>query len=120
MVWLCVQMLMIILMSGCGEKTVLNTPTKKVEAFFANYQTLDDNVLAQLDETIDKDDTLTDEQKVIVEEIKAQRAEHKAKKAEMKSVRVLFEKVKNGETLSSDEQTKLDEFKANMPQRHMK
>ncbi|MEI3499242.1 MAG: hypothetical protein V8Q71_01850 [Bacilli bacterium] len=57
------SMLMIILMSGCGEKTVLNTPTKKVEAFFANYQTLDDNVLAQLDETIDKDDTLTDEQK---------------------------------------------------------
>lgn len=56
-------MLMIVLMSGCGEKTVLDTPTKKVEAFFANYQSLDDEVLTQLDETIDKDDTLSDDQK---------------------------------------------------------
>ena len=57
-------MLMIVLMSGCGEKTILDTPTKKVEAFFANYQTLDEDVLTQLDDTIDNDDTLSEDQKV--------------------------------------------------------
>lgn len=56
-------MLMIVLMSGCGEKTILDTPTKKVEAFFANYQTLDEDVLTQLDDTIDNDDTLSEDQK---------------------------------------------------------
>ena len=55
--------LMIVLMRGCGEKTLLDTPTKKVEEFFANYQTLDEDVLTQLDEIIDKDNNLADDQK---------------------------------------------------------
>lgn len=53
--------MMIVLLSGCGEKKMLDTPTKKVEAFFSNYQTLDEDVLTQLDETIDSDQTLTDD-----------------------------------------------------------
>lgn len=56
-------LLMIVLISGCGEKTMLDTPTKKVEAYFNNYQTLNDDVLTQLDETIDKDDTLGENEK---------------------------------------------------------
>lgn len=40
-------------------------------------------------------------------------------KSQMQEVKALFEKVKNGETLSSEEQTKLDELKSNMPQRWM-
>jgi hypothetical protein len=43
---------------------------------------------------------LTDEQKAQFEEFKS-----------------LMEKSKNGETLTAEEQTKLDELKANMPQR---
>jgi hypothetical protein len=41
----------------------------------------------------------------------------KAKKAEMEEVRKIMEKSKNGETLTSDEQAKLDELKANMPKK---
>lgn len=56
-------MLMIVFMSGCGEKTMLDTPTKKVEEFFSNYQTLDEDVLTQLDETINQDETLAEDQR---------------------------------------------------------
>jgi hypothetical protein len=41
----------------------------------------------------------------------------KAKKAEMEEVKTLMEKSKNGETLTTEEQTKLDQFKANMLER---
>jgi hypothetical protein len=41
----------------------------------------------------------------------------KAKKAEMEEIRTLMEKSDNGETLTAEEQTKLDEFKAKMPER---
>lgn len=34
---------------GCGEMT--STPTKKVESFMSSYQTLDEKVIEQLDET---------------------------------------------------------------------
>lgn len=38
-------------------------------------------------------------------------------KTQMEEVRTLMEKQKNGETLTTEEQAKLDELKANMPQR---
>ena len=38
-------------------------------------------------------------------------------KDQMEEVKALFEKVKNWETLTADEQAKVNEFKANMPQR---
>jgi hypothetical protein len=44
----------------------------------------------------------------------------KAKKAEMDEIKTIMEKSKNGETLTADEQTKLDAFKAKMPQRYEK
>jgi hypothetical protein len=48
---------------SCGNTKLTNdTPTKKVETFFSNYQTLNDDVLTQLDEVVDKED-FTDEQK---------------------------------------------------------
>lgn len=55
--------LVITLMTGCGEKTLTDTPTKKVEAFFGNYQTLNEDVLNQLDETIDNDETIAEGQR---------------------------------------------------------
>jgi uncharacterized coiled-coil DUF342 family protein len=60
---------------------------------------------------------LTDSDKTIVQEIKTERAEMKAKKAEMEEIKKIMEKSKNGETLTTDEQSKLDAFKAKMPQR---
>ena len=48
---------------SCTNGKLLNTPTKKVEMFLSNYQTLDKDVLTQLDEVIDRVDTFNDSQK---------------------------------------------------------
>lgn len=49
------------LMVGCGN--MMNTPTKKVEEFLSKYQTLDKDVLDQLDDVIDDNESFTDEQR---------------------------------------------------------
>ena len=46
---------------GCG--TMSSTPTKKVETFMASYQTLDDKVIEQLEETANAETKFNDEQK---------------------------------------------------------
>lgn len=53
------------LLTGCsfGANLTKDTPTKKVEEFFNNYQTLDSDVLAQLDTVVNKETTFTEEQK---------------------------------------------------------
>ena len=42
--------LLVILLTGCGE--ISNTPTKQVEGFLNKYQTLDQNVLDDLEQVI--------------------------------------------------------------------
>lgn len=49
------------LLVGC--ETVMNNPTKRVETFLNKYQTMDSEVLKQLDETLSNDVTLTESQK---------------------------------------------------------
>lgn len=49
------------LMVGCDG--VMNSPTKRVEEFLNDYQTMDREVLAQLDEVINNEESLNDEQK---------------------------------------------------------
>ena len=51
----------IVIITGCGN--MMDTPTKKVELFLSKYQTLDKDVLDQLDEVMEDSDNLTDEQK---------------------------------------------------------
>ena len=51
----------IFLLVGCGN--MMTSPTKKVEEFLSNYQTLDKQVLDQLDSVMEDSDSLTDEQK---------------------------------------------------------
>ena len=51
-----------ILFTGCNN-TLLNTPTKKVEMFFQNYQSLDKNVISQLNDVINNELTFTDDQR---------------------------------------------------------
>lgn len=46
---------LVFLFVGCTEK---ETPSKKVEAFFASYQTLDTEVIDQLNKTVSEDDSL--------------------------------------------------------------
>ncbi len=53
--------LVLSLFTGCGNME--NTPTKKVEEFLGKYQSLDSEVLAQLDSVISDDKSMSDEQK---------------------------------------------------------
>lgn len=52
----------LMLFVGCGEK-LNNTPTKQVEMFFMNYQTLSENVINDLNNTLENDTSMNDEQK---------------------------------------------------------
>ena len=63
---ICGFLLGLILITGCAcgnTKLSVDTPTKKVENFFSNYQTLNAEVLKQLDEAVDKETDFTEEQK---------------------------------------------------------
>ena len=51
-----------LLISGCGEK-MNNTPTKQVEIFFMNYQTLNQDVIEDLDNVLNTDNSMTADQK---------------------------------------------------------
>ena len=53
--------LVVLLLTGCG--TSMNTPTDKVEEFLGKYQSMDSDVLTQLDNIISNDTTMNDEQK---------------------------------------------------------
>ena len=53
--------LVVLLLTGCG--TSMNTPTDKVEEFLGKYQSMDSDVLTQLDNIISNDTTMSDEQK---------------------------------------------------------
>lgn len=53
--------LLVMFMTGCGNN--MNTPTSKVEAFLGKYQSMDSEVLTQLDNVISNDTTMNDEQK---------------------------------------------------------
>lgn len=56
--------LVVIGLTGCSlAKDMDNTPTKKVEAFLNKYQTLDDDVLYDLDTLVNKQSAFTDKQK---------------------------------------------------------
>jgi len=52
-----VVMLSIVMLTGCN--TVMNTPTKRVENLLSKYQTNDEEVLTQLDETLLSETILT-------------------------------------------------------------
>jgi len=48
---------------SCGNKELFNNPTKKVEMFFSSYQSLDDEVLKQLNDTVNEETTFNTEQR---------------------------------------------------------
>ena len=52
---------------GCD--VMVDSPTKRVERFLNKYQTVDEEVLVQLDEVIEKEETLNDELKDIYKEV---------------------------------------------------
>lgn len=54
-------LLFILLITGCTND--MNTPTKKVEEFLGKYQSMDSEVLTQLDDIVSTDTTMTDDEK---------------------------------------------------------
>ena len=56
--------LFLLFISGCSyQETMLNTPTKKVEMFFSNYQTLNKSVMDDLDKVVDEEERFNTKQK---------------------------------------------------------
>lgn len=55
------SLLVLFVMVGCDN--VGNTPTKKVENYLHKYQTLDKDVLSDLDNTLALDNTITEEER---------------------------------------------------------
>ena len=53
----------LLIFCGCSMMDIKNTPKKQVEKFFNSYQTLDKDVLKQLDDVVDKEASLTADQK---------------------------------------------------------
>ena len=106
------------------EKTSLKSMTDiQKKEFFDKKRTENEAKIDAREAVIDKLlswETLTDSDKIIVQEIKTKRAEEKVKRTEMREIRTLIDRQRNGETLTTDEQTKLDSFKAKMPKRHGK
>lgn len=103
------------------EKTKLQSMTdSEKQAFFEQKRTETESKIEAREAVMDKLlnwETLTDSDKVIVEEIKTQRAEAKKQREEMRAkmeeIKPILEKKKAWTTLTTDEQTKLDEFMKN-------
>jgi len=59
-----------ILLTGCSLTANMdNTPTKKVENYLNNYQTLSDDVLSDLDSVVQNAATFTDDQRELYKDI---------------------------------------------------
>lgn len=58
----------ILLLSGCTEK-MFNTPTKQVEMFFQNYQTLNESVLKQLNSVVNEEENFNADQRLAYKEL---------------------------------------------------
>lgn len=52
---------LLLVIVGCSNN--MSTPTNKVEEFLGKYQSMDEDVLKQLDQVIKDDDTMNDDQK---------------------------------------------------------
>ncbi len=98
------------------------TDTEK-KAFFEAKFTADKALRDAKEAVIDKlinGETLSDTEKATLETIRteraAQKAERLARETEMTEMKSILEKTKAGTTLTADEQTKLDAWKAKMPQ----
>ena len=57
------MVLISICLTGCSIGNMDNTPTKKVEQYLNNYQTLDKSVLSNLDTIVNRETTFTNTQK---------------------------------------------------------
>lgn len=61
---------LVLVLTGCSlTENMDNTPTKQVETYLNNYQTLDSNVLAELDSIVNNEELFDKDQKVTYRDI---------------------------------------------------
>ena len=58
-----------LVLTGCSIGNMNNTPTKKVETYLNNYQTLDSNVLGELDTLVAQEETFDEDQRTTYRDI---------------------------------------------------
>lgn len=58
-----------LVLTGCSIGNMDNTPTKKVETYLNNYQTLDSNVLTELDSIVNQEETFDEDQRTTYRDI---------------------------------------------------
>lgn len=58
-----------LVMTGCSLGNMDNTPTKKVEEYLNNYQTLNSNVLTELDSLVNQEQMFDEDQKTTYRDI---------------------------------------------------
>ena len=58
-----------LVLTGCSIGNMDNTPTKKVETYLNNYQTLDSNVLSELDSLVNQEETFDEDQRTTYRDI---------------------------------------------------
>ena len=59
-----------LILTGCSiGEDMSNTPTKRVEEYLNNYQTLDSNVLAKLDSIVNNEEMFDEDQKITYRDI---------------------------------------------------
>ena len=58
-----------LVLTGCSLGNMDNTPTKKVETYLNNYQTLDSNVLSEIDSIVSNEQLFTDDQRTTYRDI---------------------------------------------------
>ena len=59
-----------LILTGCSiGEDMSNTPTKRVETYLNNYQTLDSNVLAELDSIVNNEEMFDEDQKITYRDI---------------------------------------------------
>ena len=59
----------LLIMTGCSLTDMDNTPTKQVETYLNNYQTLDSNVLTELDSIVNNEELFDEDQKTTYRDI---------------------------------------------------
>ena len=83
-------LLLSLMLTGCGKTQLLNTPTKKTEMFLSKYQSLDADVLEQLNDITEDKTSFTEKQKE--DYIELMKKHYQALKYEIK------DEVVNGDT----------------------
>lgn len=64
-----ILLVVLTLFTGCKKGTLMNTPTKKVEMFFSNYQSLDADVIKQLDKIVAEEENFNTEHRADYKEL---------------------------------------------------